>query len=87
MYLPHLNNAMPMPFMLTSGDEMQARVSPELSESSTVIALQGVLERLIFAFTVGLVAMGGNALLWVISLPSVALHIVRWTVSVSCSTK
>lgn len=46
-----------------------------------MIALQGGLERLIFAFTMGLIALGGTAVLWVVSLPSVALRIVRWKVA------
>lgn len=52
-----------------------------LSEERAVIALQGALERLIFAFTMGLFALVGTVILWVVSLPSVALRIVRWKVS------
>lgn len=65
--------------------ECRTDYSP-LSEERAVIALQGALERLIFAFTMGLFALVGTVILWVVSLPSVALRIVRWKISTVSDT-
>lgn len=38
----------------------------------------GTLQRLFFVLTMGLVAVGLNALLWVLSLPWVAWRLICW---------
>lgn len=52
-----------------------------LSQTNAMLALQGALQRLLFACSMGLLALAGSALLWVVSLPSVAMRILRWQFS------
>lgn len=46
-----------------------------------MLVLEGALQRLLFACSMGLFAFAGSAVLWVVSLPSVAMRIMRWQFS------
>ncbi|CAN0037159.1 unnamed protein product, partial [Scytosiphon promiscuus] len=52
--------------------------SADRGDSPRMKTLRGALERLLFACTMGVFAVGVNALLWALSLLSVAGRIVRW---------
>lgn len=49
-----------------------------LSGTLTWLFIEGTIDRLIFACTMGLVAIGASAILWTVSMPWVAWRIFRW---------
>ncbi|CAN0000111.1 unnamed protein product, partial [Laminaria digitata] len=59
-------------------DELDEDHFRPLSQTNGVLVLQGTLQRLLFACSMGLLALAGSAVLWLVSLPSVAMRILRW---------
>lgn len=51
-----------------------------LSSTSTWLSVEGAIQRLLFAFTMGIIALGGLILLWTVSVPWIAWHILLWAI-------
>lgn len=61
----------------TAGDSSHGDFTP-VTELPSIKRLRAGVERLLFACTMGLLALALSALLWVVSLPSITGRIVRW---------
>lgn len=46
-----------------------------------MLRYQQLARRIIFACTMGPLALGGTALLWLVSVPLIAIGVVRWMFS------